>query len=72
MTRNLLDKTQPRNTGKGDPMWMVLHTPGGSQRRRWGDDMARIVSDLVKHDWLVWPERGGTEIHARHRAFMPN
>lgn len=66
----LLDETPTRNTAEPDPVWMVLHTPSGAQRRRWGEDMARIVNDLVKHDWLVWTESDGAEVHAKHRAFM--
>jgi hypothetical protein len=70
MTTILLDEAPARNTADIDPVWMVLHTPAGAQRRRWGEDMARIVSDLVKHDWLVWTEQAGAEVHAKHRAFM--
>ena len=53
------------------PMWMVIHGGVGSQRRRWGFDVARLADDLVeKYGWVMWRE--GNEAHLKHRSMMPN
>jgi hypothetical protein len=52
-------------------MWMVIHGGVGSQRRRWGFDVARLADDLVeKYGWVMWRE--GNEAHLKHRSMMPN
>jgi hypothetical protein len=55
-------------------MWIVLHRTKDQlpQRRTWGPDMAKLLDDLIAHDWLHWTEADGAEVHVRHRAFMPH
>lgn len=67
MTQIILDRDGNANADR-EPIWMVLHTPSGSQRRRWGADMARIADELVRCDWVIW--RDGSEVHAKHRCLM--
>jgi hypothetical protein len=71
---NLVDEAPARNTAKRKPMWIVLHRTKDQlpQRRTWGPDMAKLLDDLIAHDWLHWTEADGAEVHVRHRAFMPH
>jgi hypothetical protein len=53
------------------PMWIILHGGVGSQRRRWGADLARLADDLVAtYGWVMWRE--GDEAHLKHRSMMPH
>lgn len=57
------------NTENAPPKWLVLHGghPENIQRRRWGDDMARIADTLVKTgQWLIWRE--GDDVQCIHRS----
>lgn len=64
---NLLDTRHAGNSA--EPKWIVLHGGAGSQRRRWGPDMARLLADLVeRYGWVTWRE--GTDAHVKHRALM--
>lgn len=63
---NLLDRGAKDNVEP--PKWLVLHRPSEPQRRSWGADMARLVDDLIRCDWVVWRE--GSEVHVKHRAWV--
>lgn len=71
---NLPNQCQSGNTqavSEAEPMWIVLHNASGSQRRRWGPDMAQLCRDLVeRYGWLMWRE--GRDAHVKHRCLMAN
>lgn len=66
MSTNVLDETRTSNAEP--PKWLILHRPLEPQRRSWGADMARLVDDLIRCDWVVWRE--GHEVHVKHRAWV--
>jgi hypothetical protein len=68
----LANQAHARNTSSENdpPKWFVLHSALGAQRRRWGDDMARLADDLLAHGWVVW--RSGDQVEAKHRCMMAN
>lgn len=66
----LANQKPARNTSSENeqPMWFVLHNASGSQRRRWGPDMAKLADDLLNYGWVVW--RSGNQVEAKHRCLM--
>lgn len=67
MQTNILDERPACNTDA--PRWLVLHRPVDQpQRRAWGADMARLVEDLIRCDWVMWRE--GQEVHVKHRCLI--
>lgn len=60
-----------RNTQENSdaPTWLVLHGGIGAQRRRWGPDMERLLTDLVnRYGWVMWRE--GRDAHVKHRSMI--